>query len=137
MTHKEGNVLIAEFMGAKYDKDTSFPIHPDDLWLPFHGICNWTKKHSKTLQYHLSWDWLMPVVEKIEKIGETDTNYGTLCDITTNHISIGDITLDHKNKDYDTKIEGTWKAVIIFIEKFNEEQQADYYVNMEKNEFRD
>jgi hypothetical protein len=44
-------------------------------------ISYWTKKGGSwaskggELKYHSSWDWLMPVVEKIE---DTDTEYGKL-----------------------------------------------------------
>ena len=41
------NKLIAEFMGYVYEDDTpSVELPP----------------------YHMSWDWLMPVVEKIEQV---------------------------------------------------------------------
>src|SRR5437773_1868401 len=57
----EGNKLIAEFLGAKYDgrkywtfPDGSMKIHSPD--------------YSSQLKYHSSWDWLMPVVEKIGKM---------------------------------------------------------------------
>ena len=69
----ESNKLIAEFMGAKYDKDTKFPMHKDDLWIPMHGICNYTTVDSgrgKILEYHKSWDWLKPVIDKIGNIPE-------------------------------------------------------------------
>ena len=56
MTTQETNKLIAEFMGDKvlysqldYCTDEAFPF--DDL------------------HFHESWDWLMPVVEKIEGLG--------------------------------------------------------------------
>lgn len=65
MTTLEGNKLIADFMGAKYDKDTAFPIHPDDLWLPVHGIVTWAHDRGKRLKYDNSWEWLMPVIAKI------------------------------------------------------------------------
>ena len=43
------NKLIAEFMGYVYEDDTpSVELPP----------------------YHMSWDWLMPVVEKIEQVNE-------------------------------------------------------------------
>lgn len=68
---EENNKIIAEFMGAKYDKDTTFPIYKNDLWLPIHGICNYTTTESgngKILCYHKDWNWLMEVVEKILNI---------------------------------------------------------------------
>ena len=65
------NKLIAEFMGGKYDKDVSFPIHPDDIWLPFHGIVSYKTIEigkGKILSYHDCWKWLMPVVVKISSL---------------------------------------------------------------------
>ena len=45
------NKLIAEFMGAEPDKKTFFR----------------TGEH--VYLYHASWDWLMPVISKIETVG--------------------------------------------------------------------
>jgi hypothetical protein len=61
----KGNKLIAEFMGGVITKrDTSLP-YPE-------GLPKWAKHEYDfdTLkiggyEYHSSWDWLMPVVEKI------------------------------------------------------------------------
>ena len=52
------NRLIAEFMGLdQVDIDT------------------WYDEHNE-LKYHKSWDWLMPVIEKIETLGYTfEKNY--------------------------------------------------------------
>jgi len=61
-----GNKLIAEFMGGRYFEiggimGTTYQyrdlIHKGDYYYP------------NELKYHTSWDWLMPVVEKIEKLG--------------------------------------------------------------------
>lgn len=52
----EGNKLIAEFMGdyrAKYKVSNDYTLANAML---------------KTLKYHSSWDWLMPVVEKIKDV---------------------------------------------------------------------
>lgn len=48
----EGNKLIAEFMGLKIHKN---------------GMCDnpTNKTLSLGLQYHSSWDWLMPVWKKL------------------------------------------------------------------------
>lgn len=55
---KESNKLIAEFMGVD-QVDIDYAINE-------HG----------QLKYHLSWDWLMPVIEKIESLGYTfEKNY--------------------------------------------------------------
>lgn len=52
------NELIAQFMGGlKGDADSDV----SDLW--YFG-----DRHAKYLRYDSSWDWLMPVVQKIEKM---------------------------------------------------------------------
>jgi len=67
---EKDNDLIAEFMGyvntTPTDKDFNIYEHPE------------TKRMIETMsmKYHTSWDWLMPVVEKIEMLGYTfEKNY--------------------------------------------------------------
>jgi hypothetical protein len=54
----KNNVLIAEFMGGQK------VLSDKDIYnMPTHGnLCY----QLKELQYHQSWDWLIPVVQKIE-----------------------------------------------------------------------
>ena len=100
------NKLIAEFMGAKYDKDTTFPIHKDDLWLPVHGIVRFTAiNNGKTINYHKSWDWLMPVVSKCYEYGELDNHYRE--EIVASLSGVIDI-------------EDTYKAVVDFVKWYND-----------------
>jgi hypothetical protein len=61
----EGNRLIAEFMGWGGDGYYTTPF--DNA-----GLCNGEPTHicnTENLKFHSSWDWLMPVVEKIEELG--------------------------------------------------------------------
>lgn len=60
MSQEEKNKTIAEFMGYKHQKSEFFDV----------------MEHYKSMEdrfpvgdekYHISWDWLMPVVEKIER----------------------------------------------------------------------
>lgn len=56
----EGNKLIAEFMGiGKTTQEPELYFKPDteSYWIT-----------SDELKYHTSWDWLMPVIEKIHGI---------------------------------------------------------------------
>lgn len=55
---KENNILIAEFMGYINNGDDEFLIHPV------------TNHDVNDFPYDTSWDWLIPVVEKIEQINE-------------------------------------------------------------------
>ena len=48
------NKLIAEFMGLEFSKGEYYrPLYNSGDWIP-----------ENELQYHTSWDWLMPVVKK-------------------------------------------------------------------------
>lgn len=59
MNYEENNKLIAEFMGGQRvlpDKEIyNMPTH--------NNLCYGIDE----LQYHISWDWLMPVVSKITR----------------------------------------------------------------------
>jgi hypothetical protein len=59
MTQEEivmGDGLIAEFMGAKYSMTVGWEF---SMFGSVYSNC------YNTLRFHSSWDWLMPVVEKI------------------------------------------------------------------------
>jgi len=61
----ENNKLIAEFMGEKFT-DSSGVVQGLNYKLI-------EKKHGEGnngFRFHTSWDWLMPVVEKIEQVHE-------------------------------------------------------------------
>jgi len=92
MNKLENNKLIAEFMGLVESSIS-------DKY--------WTEKSKEgfgqgelfELQYHTSWDWLMPVVEKIYSI-DADVDF-------------------FKN----ISLEATYKAVIEFIKWYNNESK--------------
>jgi len=76
MNTQESNKMIAEFMGLEleetleglfvYARKEQSPIKLNDIRTEFYEV------HE--LQYHTSWDWLMPVVIKcFEIFGNTDT----------------------------------------------------------------
>jgi hypothetical protein len=101
MTQKEilkGNKLIAEFMGL-YSYGVLNPVYAynDDDYL----ACN--HYELKELIYHSSWDWLMPVVEKIGNIPE--------------HGYVFKRSLDG---GLFYKIESVWLAVVEFIKWYNQ-----------------
>jgi hypothetical protein len=100
----EGNKLIAVFMGAKlkYYNISNAPYYlmPNkQQWMP------------ERLVYHTSWDWLMPVVNKI-----ICTN-PTIEDAFKNTYKVVD-TLMY------IQIERTWKAVVVFIEWLNKAENV-------------
>ena len=91
----ENNKVIAEFMGLNIDK----------------GVQADYMQHE--LKYHKSWDWLMPVVEKMESMG---------CVVKHHHGDCIVYKIDEK-ENYRciiemiglNKLENTYKAVVEFI----------------------
>ena len=76
------NKLIAEFMGYVYEDDTpSVELPP----------------------YHMSWDWLMPVAEKIYKERGLDD----------------EIILMIRDSAAELNIESMYKTIVEFIKQYN------------------
>ena len=102
----ETNKLIAEFMRLEI-------INADIILYALDGIAYPINK----LEYHTSWDWLMPVVEKIESDERYDVDilqYGTR--ITDNQKEIVNNIADIS---FDKKIDHTYDAVVEFIKEYN------------------
>lgn len=69
----ESNKLIALFMGGKTSEISRVVSGYQNIWLPEHGICRWDTidiGKGKILCYHNSWDWLIPVVNRIYSLDE-------------------------------------------------------------------
>jgi hypothetical protein len=109
----EGNKLIAEFMGYTPYSDGWITI-PHET---FDTVVD--SEIVYQLRFHTSWDWLMPVVEKIESLQPEGFNTlieGGCCWIEYPEISFEGI--EH------TKIEATWSAVCEFITWYNENKET-------------
>lgn len=93
------NKLIAEFMGIKLTEN---------------GLA-WDYINNPIPSYHTSWDWLMPVVQKIESLGYVFTiqggkaEYGEMISKTQSFIA-------------EDKLSSTYKAVVEFIKQYNDGQ---------------
>lgn len=135
MKTEEGNKLIAEFMGAKCEKELAGVYYFEGKAMDMYRFKELPTTHGNKIldpqliigvlqmKYHSSWDWLMPVVEKIENLGfdvriirsGSETEY-TMCDITdaaNNEISC----ISHP-----VKIDSVYSAVVEFIEWYNKQQ---------------
>jgi hypothetical protein len=102
MNTTENNKLIAEFMGYKTYK--------------MNGYLNveYADNNHRTIQdthYHTSWDWLMPVVEKIQKLYEECMDY--------NNQMPEDYYYKVLDKGISTPREIIYKAVVEFIKQYN------------------
>lgn len=141
----EGNKAIAEFMGYIYHP------HPDRFALPGWKVPNdkpfieklmrigtigkrpYLCRTSKEIQFHTSWDWLMPVVEKINKDGSfkvrilfnangTNGIYGCYIDKVE---WVNNYLQDERISGYsniENPIESVYKAIIKFINWYNEQK---------------
>lgn len=116
MSKEEGNKLIAEFDGGVYDEypDGHFPgeygykFGKDEWW------------NVNALQYDSSWDWLMPVVERVEKTNMISI-WSRCCDVSAEGRIM---TYPPMNQTVGgTKIEATYKAVVEFLEWYNSQEK--------------
>ena len=123
-TLEETNRMIAEFMGYEeeqtengefvYAIEFQNPKKLNDIQVVF--FC------AHELKYHSSWDWLMPVVEKIELLGySVEKNFQRIdgdfqCLITKGN--------DILFQEFSTKsIEAMHYVVVEFIEWYNNQPQ--------------
>lgn len=127
-TTEENNKMIAEFMGATLKNSSVFHLlnNKNELWLPIHGICRYDTTqvgNGKILKYHTSWDWLMPIVEKIESNGYDVRIRKDDCIIYYCSDASDDVVLYVESGK--GKLDSTYKAVVQFIEWYNEESKEN------------
>lgn len=127
----ENNKLIAEFMG-EFDKILSTGnIHS---WsdAPFYYTTEDTKEKvikniSKYSKYSKDWNWLMKVVEKIEKIPEKNDNWFNVTVGASCYCVIQDATGELDLEiigDGKTKIEAVYNACVEFIKWYNKQNKS-------------
>ena len=134
----QGNKLIAEFMHYKMNEDGYYliPYELPQFRGSDHGEwCSATNHHweihLQNLMYDFSWNWLMPVVEKIEsldKLGGIVTIIQGQCKIVSR--ALGDNTVYANKSNYmlmgvKGKLLSTWEAVIGFIKWYNEQKDEE------------
>ena len=122
----EGNKLIAEFM--EWEQAPGLP----SIWIP-NGNCPFSNKIptsapiTKGLCFNKSWDWLIPVVEKIESINARGV-YTVYILQQYCAIKFQDETdwliCETEAKDSVSKIDAVWQTVIKFIKQRNESNSS-------------
>jgi len=118
------NRLIAEFMGYKtlnIPADTIYQPNESSLYSFAFDNTVYEKDafdYHLTLHYHTSWDWLMPVVERIEK--ESHVYFDIYREATRVRYQPQETTLwKAMCPDENCKINHVYNAVIQFIEWYN------------------
>ena len=102
------NKRIAEFMGWKSRTNEETNTQQFFLAQPDH----WYLKDESELQYHTSWDWLMPVVQKCYDVEDEEMN---------NSGATADISMYLTDVD----IQGVYNAVSEFIKQYTITQNQD------------
>jgi len=118
----EGNFIIAKFMGGVYDGTKYFVFKEQNNRHLIHGDL-----YDSQLKYHSSWDWLMPVVEKIH------STPAVIFEFTIALIPFCRIMYTPKNQPHKifmseerndiTGMEAIYQAVIQFIYWYNTNKQ--------------
>jgi hypothetical protein len=110
------NKLIAQFMGNDTDEYGSDVYVPKEMMFNSKSKCMQGVFDFNECEFHTDWNWLMPVIRKIEELGNDVL-------ITTNYIQIaydeGEqfIVID----DLNIKIDSVYNAVVEFINWYNKQ----------------
>ena len=112
VTIEHNNRMIANFMGVKFKDDNEYINELKEM--RSNGIFFEQGYMASELKYHISWDWLMPVVDKIESFIDTHgNNYKFSIQNETSYIHCANIISSPSAK---SKIESAYEVVIKFIE---------------------
>ena len=115
------NKLIAEFMGMTYGDPND-----DSVMIQMTSQGNEVVP-IESMKYHISWDWLMPVVEKIESLrngsGDAYRFNIDMCNVDIENTEIN-ITSTHK-------IKATHQAVVEFITTLSVRTREDIITRLE------
>lgn len=108
---KTDNELIAEFMGLEH-KGGDVKIKQSA----------WPKMFWTTARYDTSWDWLMPVVQKIESL-MPHINIPADLEALKNGTHGSEPHIEVLSLSIASKISEVYAAVITFIRWFNQQQK--------------
>tara|TARA_R100000988_G_C4007428_1_gene173860 strand:- start:7170 stop:7511 length:342 start_codon:yes stop_codon:yes gene_type:complete len=108
------NKLIAEFMGMQ---KTDLGWYDSEASMSEYAYSMEGGNTFEELHYDRSWDWLMPVVEKIDEV----SNDNTLFKIEHNRAFIEDTENYHVLIDVmaNSRLDATYQAVVEFIKNLN------------------
>lgn len=110
----ENNKLIADFMALNYE--AVIESQKAEQYVLGYRIPELISNNY--LLYHNSWDWLMPVIEKIEGLGCRTSIIFTADSKNVGSISLGEKTITNLGN---SKIEAVYKTVVQFINWHNQQ----------------
>jgi len=118
----EDNKLIAEFMGFTYEKNIGW--YDNEMLMSQNVYDQQGGNCFDELLFHESWDWLMPVIEKIETLGYTfEKNYQPIDKDWQSLIVKGnDILYQEFNDD---SLKSSYYVLVEFIKQYNENERLN------------
>ena len=114
---EKNNRLIAEFMGYTLNENDEYPIE----YITVQG--HWDNCSIQDLNYHKSWDWLMKVVEKIEKeFCSTNIHYYSQKQMYS--VEFLGFNIEYDNSEYgDDKMKILYNSCVKFINFYNKQKE--------------
>jgi hypothetical protein len=124
MKNTKNNELIARFLGWELRNMPVYLNGGGEMWMSPHKTSTFCSLVGEEL-FHKSWDWLIPVVEKIESIYDDYHGYfgvfinSNCCTIQGTKLNPGLVNAYFNEVYSDTKLESTYRCVIDFIKWYN------------------
>lgn len=118
---QEGNKLIVVFMGYEIIDRNGYDavVMKPELTITSGNIGLYSEYLNQWAKYHSSWDWLMPVVEKIPTLNPDKGKLWFEYKIIRAHCLIWSNRGDEWKNNGGTTISATFKTVIDFITWYN------------------
>jgi hypothetical protein len=107
----EGNKLIAKFMGGHQNAQGYWYAIGERQVKDGKIIRNGYYK-TETFEYHISWDWLMPVIQKCDEVVKSEE---ILNSFSTYHVRYSAIIEGLRR----LRLDQTYIAILKFIEWYN------------------
>jgi len=113
----EGNTLIAEFAGYIYfpeSENSPEHWHANKDTVKLKGHVNLSGFSIYRLEFHESWDWLIPVCHQVAKINSTEIEKNNI--LSMPNWEFGSLGLE-------SNIQSVWLAVVKFIKWYNNQKE--------------
>ena len=113
----DGNALIAQSMGAVFHPEIKLYNNPESMWIfisrPAPSVP--LQLGPSQLEYHENWEWLMPVLDKIEQEG-WDTTFSYMADKAYHIAEIYGARHEYWRATSRSKIEAVWTVIVKYLE---------------------
>ena len=117
MNTEQAERLLAEFMGGVYKiSPVTLKDDKDFIWIGNNRYSFSEKFLHHPIQYATSYEWIMPVVERIEGMGYSVTIEGNTCEIYW-------LNWSTSASNPSSKLTAIFKACVAFVEWYKNQTQ--------------